>query len=330
MIPRHRYKIQFDFFLFGDLQIKTGNFIINNMKYDYIIIAGPTASGKSDFAHQLARRINGAIINCDSVQIYQDLETVSASPFAGNTKNGFNEIDGVPYKLFSVLPLTEHISVSDYLTLATKAMDEIVKMGRVPIFVGGSGYYINVLINGISPIPETSDKNRQRAREMVKNNIDAVRKLLPDDFIPTDPQRTARALEVFLETGKSLQEWQKLPRRGAVPGAGYKILISPNRDVLLKRIAQRVPEMIRGDAINEAKNIIAKNLPEDRAIGTAQICKMLRGEISEADAIDNWILKTNQYAKRQRTWYKTQYAPDFEIPHIPTAIDVDEVITKIS
>ena len=125
------------------------------MKYDSIIIAGPTASGKSDFAHELAKRVNGAIINADSVQIYRGIENISASPFAGLT-SGFDEIDGVPYKLFSVFGLNEHISVADYLTLAKRAYDEVIAMGKMPIFVGGTGYYINVLINGISNIPEVS------------------------------------------------------------------------------------------------------------------------------------------------------------------------------
>ena len=118
------------------------------MKHNAIIIAGPTASGKSDFAHKLAKRVNGAIINCDSVQIYRGIENISASPFA-EYKGTFDEIDGVPYKLFSILSLNEHISVADYLTFAKKAFDEVVAMGKMPIFVGGTGYYINVLINGI-------------------------------------------------------------------------------------------------------------------------------------------------------------------------------------
>ena len=300
------------------------------MKYNSLIIAGPTASGKSDFAHKLAKRVNGAIINCDSVQIYRDIETISASPFAGQTQNGFNEIDGVPYKLFSILPLSEHISVADYLNLATGAMKEVVKMGKMPIFVGGSGYYINVLINGISPIPEISDENRGKARDMVKSCPDAVYKLLPEDFVKTDPQRTARALEVFLETGTPLSQWQKLPRRGALLAGAYKILISPHRELLLDRIAKRVPEMVCGDALTEAKHILSEHLNEDRAIGATQLCKMLRGEISESDAVENWILKTNQYAKRQRTWFKGQYVADLEILHVPNEQDLERVIKHIS
>lgn len=298
------------------------------MKYDSLIIAGPTASGKSDFAHQLAKRINGAIINCDSVQIYKNIENISASPFAG-LKSDETEIDGVPYKLFSVLSLSEHISVAEYLKLATQAMTDVIDMKKIPIFVGGSGYYINVLINGISPIPDVDEKIRNRAREMVKKCPGSVRDLLPEDFVKTDPQRTARALEVFLQTGTPLSQWQKLPRRGALVPDAYKILISPNRELLLERIAKRIPEMVRGGAMDEARFIIENHLNEDRAIGATQLCKMLRGEISETEAIENWILKTNQYAKRQRTWYKNQYNADFEIMHVPTNTDIEEIIKQI-
>lgn len=306
------------------------NFIMSGMKRSSVIITGPTASGKSDFAHILAKRINGAIINCDSVQIYRGIETISASPFAERTENGFDEIDGVPYRLFSVLPLSEHISVADYLQMARDAMADVVKMGKIPIFVGGSGYYINVLINGISPIPDISDENRQKAREMVKNYPDAVSKLLPEDFEETDPQRTARALEVFLETGTPLTQWQKLPRRGALVPNAYKILILPNRELLMERIAKRVPEMLTGSARMEARNIIKTKQNPERAIGAMQLCKLLCREISEAEAIENWITKTNQYAKRQRTWYKNQYAADYEILHIPTDKDIENVVNQLT
>ena len=174
------------------------------MSIKAIIITGPTASGKSDFAHKLALAVNGAIINCDSVQIYSGIENISASPFSGMPIT--DNIDGVPYKLFSILPLNEHISVADYLELAHQAMDEVMAMGKTPIFVGGTGYYINVLLNGIASVPEISEETRKRAREMVKRDINAVRELLSDEFYKPDPQRTARALEVFLETGKSLKE----------------------------------------------------------------------------------------------------------------------------
>ena len=178
------------------------------------IITGPTASGKSDFAHRLALRTNGTIINCDSVQIYRGIENISASPFAGHPIT--DEIDGIPYRLFSVLPLTEQISVMDYLKMARREYDIALSMGRTPIFVGGTGYYINALIHGISPMPDIDADIRTRARQMVADDIASVRQLLPDDFIATDSQRTARALEVFLQTGRHITEFQSMPRVGAV------------------------------------------------------------------------------------------------------------------
>jgi len=294
-----------------------------------IIITGPTASGKSDFAHKLAQRINGAIINCDSVQIYRGIENISASPFAERTGN-FDEIDGVPYKLFSILDLKEHISVTEYLDRARIAMDEVIAMGKTPIFVGGTGYYINVLLNGISQMPDISDETRNRARSMVKNDIDNVRKILGKDFDKTDPQRLSRALEVFIQTGTHLSKWQEMPRTGALVPNAFKILILPPREILLNRIARRIPEMIKGGALNEGKYITENNLDPERAIGAVQICKMLNGELSENDAIQNWIIKTNQYAKRQRTWFRGQYTADLEILRVPNNDDLEKTINKIS
>jgi len=295
------------------------------MKYNAIIIAGPTASGKSDFAHKLAKCVNGAIINCDSVQIYRGIENISASPFAG-LSGAFDEIEGVPYKLFSILPLNEHISVADYLTFAKKAMEEVVAMGKIPVFVGGTGYYINVLINGISQIPEVSEQNRIRARELVDKDIINAKKMLPADFSATDPQRVARALEVFLETGIHLNEWQKMPRLGALCPDALRVLIMPEREVLLSRIASRIPEMIRGGALEEGANIIKNNLDATRAIGAVQICDMLQGKVSESEAIENWTIKTNQYAKRQRTWFNGQYDADIKITRVPNDEDLKRVI----
>ena len=295
------------------------------MKYNAIIIAGPTASGKSDFAHKLAKRVNGTIINCDSVQIYRGIENISASPFA-EISGTFDKIDGVPYKLFSILSLNEHISVADYLTLAKKAFDEAVATGKTPIFVGGTGYYINVLINGISQIPEISSENRNRARELVEKDVLGAKKMLPSDFSANDPQRIARALEVFFETGIHITDWQKMPRAGALVPNALRILISPEREVLLKRIAMRIPEMIRGGALEEGANIIKNNLDASRAIGAVQICDMLNGKISEKDAIENWTVKTNQYAKRQRTWFNGQYDADIIIKNVPNDKDLERVV----
>ena len=288
------------------------------------IITGPTASGKSDFAHRLALRTNGTIINCDSVQIYRGIENISASPFAGRPIT--DEIDGIPYRLFSVLPLTEQISVMDYLKMARREYDIALSMGRTPIFVGGTGYYINALIHGISPMPDIDADIRTRARQMVADDIASVRQVLPDDFIATDSQRTARALEVFLQTGRHITEFQSMPRVGAVVPDAFCVLVMPETGILRERIAERIPVMLSGGAMDEARLVIESGWDENRAIGASQLCRLLRGEITDIECIENWITRTNQYAKRQRTWFRTQYRPDIIINHTPTDADVDLVL----
>lgn len=281
--------------------------------HESFIVTGPTASGKTEYAHKLAKQIGGVIINCDSVQIYSGIENISASPFAG--RDITDELDGVPYRLFSVLPLNMQISVADYLEMARREYDAARAVGMVPVFVGGTGYYINAIINGISPMPDVSPENRARAREMVAMDIDAAREMLPPDFKATDPQRVARAIEVLLQTGRQLTDWQKLPRIGAISPTPYRILINPNMDELRPRIAARIPKMVAGGAMDEARAIIAANWDVRRAIGAAQLCAYLRGDISRDQCISDWTTKTNQYAKRQRTWFRTQFVADLEINH---------------
>ena len=296
------------------------------MKHSSYIVAGPTASGKSDFAHALAKRVGGAVINCDSVQIYAGIENISASPMVGKNTP---EIDGIPYRLFSVLPLTQQISVAKYLVLARKEYDDVIAAGKIPIFVGGSGFYVSALLHGISPIPEISEENRKRARDMVRDYKGAARQLLKNadpDNACTDPQRIARALEVFLETGLPLSDWQKLPRTGAVLKKAFKILISPHRDILTERIAGRIPEMIKGGAIDEARAVMAAGWDPSRAIGADEAVKFVKKESTEEEMIANWITRTNQYAKRQQTWFRNQYATDVEINHVPTEAYIDMVL----
>ena len=294
---------------------------MDKMKHSSYIITGPTASGKSDFADRLAREIGGTIINCDSVQIYRGIENISASPFAG--REIADEIDGVPYKLFSILPLDKQISVADYLDMARRAYDAAVRAGRVPIFVGGTGYYINAIINGISPMPDISDDVRRRARELVAADIDAARRMLPPEFTATDPQRVARAVEVFLQTGRHITEFQSAPRTGAIAPDAYKILINPQLDILRTRIAARVPKMVSGGAIDEGRAVIESGWDARRAIGAAQMVAYLRGEIDMDTCVQNWITKTNQYAKRQRTWFRTQFAADIVLDNSDAKIIVD-------
>ncbi len=296
------------------------------MKNNAYIVTGPTASGKSDFAHKLAQRLGARVINCDSVQIYRGIENISASPFAGHIAP-YDEIDGVPYRLFSILDLSTQISVADYLNLARREYDAACADGCPAIFVGGTGYYINALINGISPMPNVPDDARRHARELVTCDIDAARKMLPDDFTATDPQRISRALEVFIATGRHISEFQSMPRTGGFLQDACKILIDPPSDIVRERIALRIPKMLSGGALDEARTIINSGWDAGRAIGAMQLCAYLRGETGRDECIENWITKTNQYAKRQRTWFRTQFMADIKINRVGGDADLETILS---
>ena len=145
---------------------------------------------------------------------------------------------------------------------------------------------------------------------------------MPADFSATDPQRVARAVEVFFETGRHITDFQNMPRVGAVVPNAKRVLVNPDSAILRERIAARIPLMLSSGALAEAQSVIDSGWDENRAIGASQLCRFIRGEISESECVENWITRTNQYAKRQRTWFRTQYNPDITIDHCPTTDDV--------
>ena len=289
------------------------------MVFNSYVITGSTASGKSDFAHKLAKKINGIIINCDSVQIYKGIENISASPFA-EVKEIKDEIDNISYKLFSILNLSNHLNVVDYLNLAKEEYIKAKESNKIPIFVGGTGFYINGIINGLSPIPNISEEKRAIARKMTLEEAEKAKELT--DFKFTDHQRLSRALEVLLETGKQISYWQDKEKIKYINPTPYKILINPDKELIKKRIKIRIQEMLTGGAIEEAKNIIKSNFDVKRAIGAKELTDFLLNKITKEECIKLWETNTIKYAKRQRTWFRTQFKPDFIINNIPTNTDI--------
>ena len=176
-------------------------------------------------------------------------------------------------------------------------------------------------------MPEIDADIRARARQMVAADIDSVRRMLGPDVGVTDAQRVSRALEVFLQTGRHITEFQNTPRVGGFLKQAKLILINPPTDVLRARIATRIPKMMRGGALDEARCIIDNNLDPSRAIGAVQLVDFLRGKIDMDACTENWINKTAQYAKRQRTWFRTQIKPDITIDRVPGGEYIDLVLS---
>jgi tRNA dimethylallyltransferase len=290
------------------------------------IIAGPTASGKSDFAHALARRMGGAIINADSVQVYKGIEHLSASPLADKPD------DDVPYALYSITRPESPLSAGEWARMARAEYDRAIAAGRVPIFVGGAGFYLAAIMQGFSDIPKISADARERARSM-PGAYEFLQKQDPEwaaKIAPGDTQRIARGVEVFLETGRPLSEWQRRPRVRVLPAEPRKVLLLPPRDVVRQRIADRMPALAR-KVIDEVRAImdLPRELPVMRADGVLEIAAYLRGEISYDAAVERWRMKIIRgNMKRQYTWFRTQFSADVEISRAPADADIEHVLQK--
>lgn len=264
------------------------------------VIIGPTASGKSGLAVQLAEKQKGSVINADSIQIYSDLSILSARPSVSETK-------GIPHLLYGYLDAYTQGSVQDWLNRVVPLLQNI----KNPILVGGTGLYISSLINGINEIPEIDPKIRNQVRQMP---IDEVKSKLKN-FPFQDEQRLRRALEVLLSTGKSITYFQEKPLKKLINANFDVIFLNPPRNILYTRCEQRFYQMIEQGAISEVKHLLSLNPTGGvlKAIGVLEIRDYLQGIISKEEMIKKSILATRHYAKRQVTWFKHQISVKTEI-----------------
>lgn len=272
------------------------------------LIAGPTASGKTALALELAKRTPCVIINADSAQVYADLPILSAQPTAA-------EMDSAPHRLFGYIDGEDPCSAVRWAQDARAAIADAHAAARLPVLVGGTGLYIRTLIEGIAPMPPIGDAVRARVRAL--STAQAWEALLSEDpdfastLYPNDDSRIKRALEVIRSTGRSIADW----RRHKTGGIGSEIdlrplILLPPREWLYDRCDRRFVEMIAGGAVDEVKTVMARGLPNDspvmRAIGVPQISAMLRGDITRNEAVTLGQIATRQYAKRQFTWFRNQ------------------------
>lgn len=278
-----------------------------------ILIAGPTASGKSRLALRLAERLGGEIVNADSMQVYGVLRVLTARPDE-------EEMAGVPHHLYGHVAPDADYSTGRWLDEAEAAIAGIRARGRLPIVVGGTGLYFRALTGGLSDIPPVPPEIRAHWRaELERSGVAALHAELarrdPElaaRLKPADRQRILRAVEIHAATGRSLGDFQTGTGKVVVPeDKAARIVLMPDRALLHDRINRRFLTMLEDGAVEEVKSLLSLNLSSDRpvmkAIGVREIAGMLDGDLDRATVIERASAATRQYAKRQMTWMRNQF-----------------------
>jgi len=279
-------------------------------------IAGPTASGKSAFAVKLAKRLDGEIVNADALQVYSELQVLSARPTS-------NDMEGIPHHLFGHVDPNVRYSTGHWLREVDPLIIDIIARGKTPILVGGTGLYFKALTEGLAEIPKLPESALADAQAVLDNNgIAALRELAENrdpqataKVLGNDPQRLLRIVSVAQGTGKPLSTWQQETHPILPAGTWKGMVILPKREHLYDKINARFADMIREGGLYEAKRVLALNLAPDlpamKAIGLRELTSHLNGEISLDEAIELAMRQTRRFAKRQYTWLRGQM-PDWE------------------
>ncbi len=285
---------------------------------DAILIAGPTASGKSNLALELAERHNGIIINSDSMQVYPILRILTARPDS-------DDLSRIPHYLYGHVSLEHSYSVARWIDDVGEILATVKLQGKVPVFVGGTGLYFKALLEGLATIPEVAPEIREYWREQSRQTDTSSlhSELLQRDpkaaatLKPNDTQRIVRALEVFDATGVSIIDHQQYRQGSPLLGGNNikKYLLLPDRPDLHQRIENRFDRMVEQGAIEEVKALLMAQVPEQhpvlKAIGVPQFKQYLKQEISLDEACNRCKIATRQYAKRQSTWFRNQLSDDW-------------------
>ena len=290
-----------------------------DLKSKIILISGPTASGKSNFSIKLAKKINGEIINADSMQVYKELKILSARP-------NLKDYQSIKHHLYGFHSVKNNFSTGDWLKNAIKKIKEVRRRKKIPIFVGGTGLYFKALTDGLVSIPNIPIKYRNNIRDLQKKLgqkkfYQKLIKLDPNSkekINSTDTQRSIRAYEVKQYTKKSLHDWFKNTKSYFEKEDFYKIYIDYPREELIQRIGKRTEQMIKIGAINEVKRFIKLKVRKDKsvnkAIGIYEIKEYLEKRNDMGEVIEKISIKTRQYAKRQSTWARGNMMSWLKLP----------------
>ena len=272
-----------------------------------ILIYGPTASGKSKFALKLAQKIDGEIINADSMQVYKELKVLSARPQK-------EDINKIKHHLYGFQSVKKNFSTGYWIKIAKKKIFEVKKRGKIPILVGGTGLYFKALTEGLVNFPKIPITFRKKIRALHKNLgskkffLQLIKEdpLVRNHLIQSDTQRVIRAYEIKKFTNKSMYEWFKNTKSEFEKNDFFKIYIDFPRTDLLVRIKERAVDMLDNGAVSEVKKFMKLKVPKvksaNKAIGINEIKEFIKKKIKIEDVIDKISIKTRQYAKRQTTW----------------------------
>jgi len=282
-----------------------------------VLMAGPTASGKSALALELAQRIGGAVVNADSMQVYRDLRVLTARPDAAEEAR-------VPHRLYGHVDAATSYSAGHFVMDAASVLEELRAQRRVPIFVGGTGLYFKALVAGLSAVPPIPQTVRESVRgRLERDGVEALHtELVRCDPVsaarlrPRDRTRIARALEVVEATGSSITDWHRKRQSPLLPvGQFTALFVAPERETLYARIDARFDAMLKTGALAEVERLAARHLdpllPAMKAHGVQPLIRHLRGQITLAAAAEIGRADTRRYAKRQFTWFRHQL-PEFE------------------
>jgi tRNA dimethylallyltransferase len=298
-----------------------------------IVIAGPTASGKSALALAVARAFHGTVINADSMQVYRELRILTARPAPSDEAT-------LPHRLYGVLPAAETCSAGRWRTLALAAIAEAEEAGRPPIVVGGTGLYLEALLRGLAPVPDIPAPARAAARaerdrlgaagfHAALAELDPV---MAERLHPGDSQRVLRAFEVVSATGRSLADWQAAPAGPGLERPSLVLVLDPPRRALYARCDARFRRMVAEGGIDEARALLAlgidPDLPAMKAVGVPELARHLAGDCDLETAIAAAQQATRRYAKRQLTWLRHRLTSNLVIGDDIFTQDIERILER--
>ena len=294
-------------------------------KNPVLVIAGPTASGKSALAAEAAQALNGVVLNCDSMQIYKDIPIIAAAPTEAEKKLA-------EHRLFEIYDCNKRGNVVDWLNLCAAEIHKLWAENRLPVVVGGTGFYAEALLNGVTPIPETPPEIRLQLQERLSQTglAGLYAELQQKDaeiaakLNPNDKTRIIRALEVMAATGIKLSEWYRKPLIQKLPEADFiTVKIMPSLEVIAARCCLRLDKMVNElGVLAEIERLLTRgvdeNMPAMKALGVPELSLFIKGEATLEEALALAKLHTRQYAKRQRTWLKNKMSADVVFENVYT------------